>query len=128
VDGWRSIGDVFVRDFALAPRGSGIAADAGDSCDSSQALILRGLTKDRPALPDERRPTSILGWLDATTLLVGAGGCGAPLDLFAVDTRQGAPTPLVTGVEDAASRAPAPKAPTSLPPVLDEEVPPGGVG
>jgi hypothetical protein len=129
LDGWRSIGDVFVRDLALAPSGSGIAVDAGDSCEASQALILRGLTKDRPAIPDEQRPTSVLGWLDPRTLLVGAGGCGSPLDLFAVDTRQGGtPTPLVAGVEDAASRAPAPTAPTQLPQILDEEVPPGGVG
>jgi hypothetical protein len=128
VDGWRSIGDVFVQDFSLAPRGPGIAIDTGDSCESSQAVVLRGLARQHPAIPDEQRPTAVIGWLDRGTLLVGAGGCGSPLDLFAVDSRHGQPAPLVAGVQDAATRVPAPPAPSTLPKVVDEEVPPGGVG
>lgn len=127
-DGWRSIGDVFVRDFALAPRGSDIAVNTGDSCESSRAVFLDGLTKQHAALPKEERPTSVLGWLDRRTALVGAGGCGSSLDVFAVDAKRGEPRPLVAGVEDAASRVPAPPAPSTLPKVVDEEVPPGGVG
>lgn len=127
-DGWRSIGDVFVRDFTLAPHGSQIAVDTGDSCETSQAVFLDGLTKQHAALPDEERPTSVLGWLDRTTALVGAGGCGSGLDVFAVDAKSGQPRPIVSGVEDAATRVPAPPAPTTLPKVVDQEVPPGGVG
>jgi dipeptidyl aminopeptidase/acylaminoacyl peptidase len=127
-DGWRSIGDLFVRGFVLAPHGSGIAVDTGDSCESSQAVFIDGLTKQHAALPDEKRPTSVLGWLDGRTALVGAGGCGSPLDLFAVDSRRGEQAPLVAGVEDAATRVPAPPAPSTLPKVVEEEVPPGGVG
>jgi len=127
-DGWRSIGDVSLHDVVLAPRGSHIAVDTGESCESSQALFLDGLAKQHPALPDEQRPTRVLGWLDRSTALVGAGGCGSALDLFAVDVKHGQPKPLVAGVEDAATRVPAPPAPSTLPKVVEEEVPPGGVG
>ena len=67
-------------------------------------------------LPDVGRPTTILGWLDPQTVLVGAGGCGGPMDLYAVPA-VGSSTPslLLRGVSAAASRAPAPSAPVSLP-------------
>ena len=128
LDGWRSKDDVFVRDFAMAPRGRGFAVDVGEDCENSSAVILDGTRKEHPALPGEQRPTSVLGWLDRRSLLVGAGGCGAPMDLFAVDFKGGQAKRLVVGVDAAVSRAPAPPAPTSLPKVVEEEAPPSGVG
>jgi hypothetical protein len=75
-----------------------------------------------PVLPDVSGPTRVLGWLDGTHVLVGAGGCGGPLDLSAFDVRTEASVPLVSGVTAAASRAPAPRAPTSLPQEVKGEV------
>ncbi len=64
-------------------------------------------------MPDETRPTEALGWLDRTTLLVAAGGCGEPVDLFSVDGHGGsAPAALVLDVEIAAPRTQVTNPPT----------------
>ena len=83
-----------------------------------------------PVLPDESRPTTIVGWLDRTTVLVAAGGCDEPLDLSAVDVLDGSVVALVEGVEVAASRAPAPPGPDEVPepPQAPPPPPPEGVG
>jgi hypothetical protein len=67
----------------------------------------------------------VLGWLDGDSVLVAAGPCDGPIDLFAVSSRGGDMTPLVTGVDAAASRARAPKAPNSPPKEVELE---GGSG
>jgi len=94
----------------------------GTSCDDSTATV-RGPDRTLiPILPDASGPTRVLGWLDRTHVLVVAGGCGEALDLTAFDVRSEASVPLVTGVTAAASRAPAPPAPTSLPQEVETEV------
>ena len=94
----------------------------GTSCDDGVAMV-RGPDRELiPVLPDVSGPTRVLGWLDGTHVLVGAGGCGGPLDLSAFDVRTEASVPLVSGVTAAASRAPAPRAPTSLPQEVKGEV------
>jgi hypothetical protein len=82
------------------------------------------------ALPDETRPTEALGWLDRKTLLVGAGGCGEPIDLYAVDGRgQDDPAVLAFEVEVGAPRTRVVNPPEEVPaPQPDEAPPPDGVG
>jgi hypothetical protein len=104
-----------VQELFLAPQGAGIAVTLGTSCDDAQALIIDGHDAQHPALPDETRPTRVVGWLDPGTLLVAIGGCHQRQDLSAVDVSSGSVTPLVSKVQAAAVRTPAPKAPSSLP-------------
>ena len=66
-------------------------------------------------LPDVTEPTRVVGWLSATQLLVSTGGCGAPLDLSAVDIVSGSIAPVVSGVSIAAVRTPAPTPAAPLP-------------
>jgi len=55
-------------------------------------------------------------------VLVGAGGCRDQLDLSAFDVRTEESVPLVSGVTAAASRAPAPPTPSSLPQEVEGEI------
>jgi hypothetical protein len=86
-----------------------VGLTTGSSCAHSTALWTptRG-GETTVALPKERRPTSVVGWLGPTTLLVGIGSCAGPLDLTAVDVRTGTAIPLVFEVDAAASRLPVP--------------------
>jgi hypothetical protein len=113
----------------IAPTGRLKSVDLGTGCDDRQALVLSGRS-GTPAVPDEDRPTTALGWLDRTTLLVAAGGCGEPQDLYAVDgTGDEDPVALVLEVEQAAPRTVVTDPPRDIPvPSLEEEPPPGGVG
>jgi hypothetical protein len=94
----------------------------GTSCDDGAAMVRGPDRKLIPILPDGSGPSRVLGWLDGTHVLVAAGGCGEPFDLSAFDVRSEASVPLVSGVTAAASRAPAPPAPTSLPQDVEGEV------
>jgi hypothetical protein len=113
----------------IAPAGRLKSVDLGSGCDDRQALILSGRSGTE-ALPDETRPTTALGWLDSTTLLVAAGGCEEPQDLYAVDgSGDEDPVELVLGVELAAPRTVVTDPPREVPaPAIEEEPPPGGVG
>jgi hypothetical protein len=114
---WKGTVGQYVRSFSQAPSGKGLAVNLGKSCGASVATILDGATTDHRALPKEDGPTTALGWLDPRTVLVGADGChGEGMNLYAVDFHKGGSSqPLVTGIDAAASRAPAPPAPDSLP-------------
>jgi hypothetical protein len=126
---WRGTEGAAASGLRLAPVGSLQAVTEGRACEERRALVLSG-GEARPALPDEARPTEALGWLDRTTLLVAAGGCGEPEDLFAVDgLGHGAPAALVLDVEIAAPRTQVTNPPRSVPvPNPDQEPPPDGVG
>jgi hypothetical protein len=67
------------------------------------------------ALPSVTGPTHAVGWLDMTRLLVSSGGCGEPVDLYAVDVIHGSVRPLVAGVAAAAVRTPVPTPPAPMP-------------
>jgi hypothetical protein len=126
---WRGEEGTDVDGLRLPPAGSLQAVTQGGACEHRRALVLsRGDT--RTALPDEPRPTEALGWLDRTTLLVAAGGCGETVDLYAVDGRGlDAPAALVFEVEMAAPRTQVIDPPqTVVAPQPDEEPPPEGVG
>jgi hypothetical protein len=113
VDGWRSTSplrrasDLFLAGGVDEPLA--FTASTG-GCDGSEAML--GYTDDvRPALRDGSGepwdgPTHALGFLDASHLLVGAGGCGGPMDLYAVTPRD--QQLLITAAEDGASRAMGP--------------------
>jgi hypothetical protein len=86
----------------------------GKSCEEAVAMYS---TSDvaSPALPDETRPTRLLGWLDETSVLVAAGPCGGPMDLSSVNISNGEVVPLVIGVDAGAVRTPAPVPAPPLP-------------
>jgi hypothetical protein len=126
---WNMPTSAVAEDLKVAPKGRLKSLDLGTGCDDDQALIVSGTTSS-PALPDETRPTAALGWLDPTTLLVAAGGCGDPLDIYAVDgLGEQDPIALAFGVELAAPRTTVDNPPREVPaPPGEEEPPPGGVG
>ena len=101
---WRGTEGTVAGGLKLAPAGTLQAVTEGSGVRGAQALVLdRG--ESRRAIPDETRPTEALGWLDRTTLLVAAGGCGETMDLFAVDGRgEDAPAALALDVEIGAPR------------------------
>jgi len=126
---WRGTEGTTAAGLRLAPSGRLQAVTEGASCETHRAIVLDGGVA-RTAIQGETRPTDALGWLDSTTLLVSAGGCGEPIDLFAVDGLDlGAPAALVLDVELAAPRTQVTNAPRTVP-VPDPEVepPPEGVG
>ena len=126
---WSEVTEATAEDLRIAPRGRLKSLTLGTGCEERQALIVSG-RNGRPALPEETRPTAAVGWLDATTLLVAAGGCDGVQDLFAVDgLGDQDPVALVLGVELAAPRTVVKNPPETVPvPPVEEEPPPGGVG
>lgn len=128
--GWRGEAGLHAEDLLLAPTGALKSVNAGAACEKRQALFLSGAAVS-PALPDETRPSVALGWLDSSTLLVAAGGCGDLTDLYSVDVlSQRDPVSLVLGVDVAAVRTQLENAPLDVPvpPQAEEEAPPGGLG
>ena len=128
-DGWRAPGQQ-VSDLQLAPRGGLMAVDVGTGCDDRVATIVLSPEVARPAVPEAAQPTTAIGWLDRSTLLVGVGGCDDPVDLVAVAVA-GQQTPIVLGAEIGATRTLTTSAPETVPapPVeAEQEPPPGGVG
>ncbi|MDP9118878.1 MAG: hypothetical protein M3M93_01195 [Actinomycetota bacterium] len=126
---WRGTEGAAAAGLRLAPAGSLQALTEGRTCEERTALVLsRGET--RTAIPDETRATEALGWLDRTTLLVAAGGCGDPTDLFAVDgLGLDAAVALALDIEIAAPRTQVSNPPRTVPaPNPEEEPPPDGVG
>jgi hypothetical protein len=115
IDGWRSdapldrASDLFLAGGVTEPLA--FTASTG-GCAGSVAML--GYTEDaRPALREEdgqtawsSGPTHALGFLDDRHLLVGAGGCGGPMDLYSVTARS--QELLATGVDAGASRAVGP--------------------
>jgi hypothetical protein len=127
--GWRGEQGTLADGLRLAPEGPLKAVTEGSACGERRALIVRkGSTT--VAMPGEDLPTESLGWLDRATLLVAVGGCGVPLDLYAVDgLDQDPPTLLVSGVELGATRTKITNAPNEVPEPPAEEGPPlSGVG
>jgi hypothetical protein len=126
---WRGADGTVAAGLRLAPQGPLQAVTEGETCEQHKALVLSGGAAST-AIPGEARPTEALGWLDRTTLLVSAGGCGDTIDLFAVDGRgQDDPAALALEVEIAAPRTQVVDPPDTVPaPQPDEEPPPDGVG
>ncbi|MGH2642108.1 MAG: hypothetical protein ACRDGO_10470 [Actinomycetota bacterium] len=126
---WRGTEGTVTDGLRLAPAGPRSAVTQGAACEEREALMLdRGETTI--ALPDEARPTEALGWLDRTTLLVSAGGCGETIDLYTVDARaKDDPALLALEVEIAGPRTQVVDPPDEVPaPDPEVEPPPDGVG
>ena len=127
-DTWRGPEGSVADDLRLAPDGGLLSVNTGADCDERRALVVAGKTAT-PAMPDEERPTEAIGWLDRSTVLVAAGGCGDPVDLYAANVFDDDAGALVFGVELGATRTMVRDAPTEVPVPPDEtEAPPGGVG
>ncbi len=74
------------------------------------------------ATPIADAPSRVVGWLDGHTVLVASGGCTGRSNLSAVDVRQDATVPLVTGVDIAAARTPLLGFVPPLPQDIEQEV------
>jgi hypothetical protein len=122
---WEGEGGDEVRSVTAGPTPSEVAFDVGTSCDDSVAMVQSGRKAEAvPALPDEERPTRTLGWLGKHDVLVSAGSCAGPVDLWTVDVQTGQAGPVVYGVDAGAVRAPQPS-PAGLPPLPEVDIEPG---
>jgi len=123
--------DATAHGLQLAPAGALKAATQGVDCDHQQAMVIDGQGAS-PAIADATGPTTALGWLDASTLLVAEGGCHETQTLATVGWHQhtGQVTVLVRDVETGAPRTVLRNAPTEVPAPPNESppAPPGGVG
>ena len=95
----------------VAPKEPGrtprLALDVGGGCGDRQALLSRlDGGPGAPLLPGAGAPTSAIGWLDGSHVLVGSGGCGRPMTLWVTDVNGGAPVKVAGGAERAAVRHP----------------------
>lgn len=113
----------------ISPDGEGMAFTSGVACEEHQARYVTGIDTAL-TLVDDGRPSEALGWLDPETILVGVGGCGEPLDLYARDIHldDSEAVLLVSGVMSGASRAKAPPGPDFVPAPPEEPEFPDGVG
>jgi hypothetical protein len=99
--------------------GNLVAMTVGASCETARAMLFR---QGQLATPVADAPSRAIGWLDGHTVLVASGGCAGPSDLSAVDVRQDATVPLVTGVDLAAARTPMLDSVPPLPQDIEQEV------
>jgi hypothetical protein len=93
----------------------GAAIDAGSGCSDRQALFsaLDGHA-GTPLLPDVTVPTTALGWLDGRRVLVAAGACDGPFDLW-IAYPTGGSILVARDVDRGAVRVPEPANPPPLP-------------
>jgi hypothetical protein len=108
----------------VAPKEPGrtprLALDVGAGCGDRRALLSRlDGGPGTPLLPDADTPSTAIGWLDASHVLVGAGGCGQPMTLWVTDINGGAPVRVADGAEQAAVRHPDLTPTPGLPPFAD---------
>jgi hypothetical protein len=94
------------------------AITVGRSCATERAIVVSpGHPKGVDALPGVR-PARAVGWIDDTKrakLLVSTGGCGSPIDLYAVDSVSLHSKLLVENVDAASTRLAEPYPPPGLP-------------
>jgi hypothetical protein len=107
-----------------SPDGQAVGLDTGASCEDRRAMLSAlDQTGGTPLLPGAAGPTSVIGWIDHSTVLVGEGGCTGPMKLWLVGVGAGATaTPVIDGVDQAALRVPDPTPTPLLPniPVHEE--------
>jgi hypothetical protein len=112
---WRGKKDAL--QLAPAPRAQAVALDIGTGCDDRLAMLskLDG-TGGSPLLPGPSAPTSVIGWVDDSTVLVSEGGCSGPMKLWEVNVEAGGTATLVIdGMDRAAVRVPDPTPARPLP-------------
>jgi len=102
-----------------APGGQAVALDTGTSCADRKAVLSRLDESAGSALmPRASGPTSVIGWIDASTVLVGEGGCNTPMKLWEVGVGT-APTAtlVIEGADQGAVRVSDPTPTPVLPKV-----------
>jgi hypothetical protein len=112
---WRGKKDVL--QLVPSPTGQAVAIDAGTSCDDRVAVLSKlDETSGSPLLPGASAPTSVIGWVDDSTVLVSEGRCSGPMKLWEVNVGAGGTATLVIdGVDRAAVRVPDPTPAPPLP-------------
>jgi hypothetical protein len=108
---WRGETGEHVSD--VLPGWAGLALTVGHSCASRRAVVATSNRKGAEALPGHR-PSRAVGWISDLDLLVAAGGCGRPLDLYVVHSRSLRARLLVRNVEAASVRRAEPLPPPPL--------------
>jgi hypothetical protein len=109
------------------PAATQLAVDSGSGCGDRRA-DLSGLDggPGRPLLATASRPTSAVGWLDTSRVLVVEGGCDGPFDLWLVDVTGGEPQSVARGIDQAALRQPDPRPAPAAPDLAALGRPGGG--
>jgi hypothetical protein len=99
--------------------GDAVALDTGTGCADRKAVLSKlDETVGSALMPGATAPTSAIGWIDASTVLVGEGGCDAPMRLWLVGVGAAQTTTLVIdGVGRAAVRVSDPTPTPVLPKV-----------
>src|SRR5215213_8457685 len=98
----------------ILPGWPGLALTVGrSSCASRHGVLVT--TKRAGAVPLGGRPSRAVGWLDDHHLLVAAGGCGGPIDLYSVEHATLEARLLVRDVDAASVRRPEPLPAPPLP-------------
>jgi hypothetical protein len=98
--------------YSLLPGDLWVAFTVGHSCASRRTELTALDDHFRPILP---RPNRAVGWIDSNHLLIAAGGCGKPLDLYSLNSDTQQSRLLVRGAESAATRRPEELPPPPLP-------------
>jgi len=92
--------------------------NVGTGCDDTQAVAtdFHG-GAGTPLFPEASGPTTALGWVDPSRILVGVGGCEGPMDLWVLDPFAvgGVPHLLASGADAGAVRVAEPSPPPELP-------------
>jgi hypothetical protein len=107
-----------------APNGKSVALDTGTSCGDRKAIVSKlDRTGGQALVPSASAPTSVVGWIDDSTVLVGEGGCNGATKLWQVQTVPGGTTTLfIDGVDRAAVRVAEPTPPPPLPKLGANEI------
>jgi hypothetical protein len=102
-----------------APGGEAVALDRGTGCADRKAVLSKlDQTSGAALMPGASGPTSVIGWIDDSTVLVGEGGCNAPMKLWQVGVGAVATATLVIeGADRAAVRVSDPTPTPILPKV-----------
>lgn len=108
-----------VLQLAPGPGGQAAALDTGTGCADRKAVLSKLDGSSGSALmPGASAPTSVIGWIDDSTVLLGEGGCNAPMKLWTVGVGAGATAMLlIDGVDRAAVRVADPTPTPVLPKV-----------
>jgi hypothetical protein len=102
-----------------APGGDAVALDTGTGCADRKAVLSRlDETSGSALMPSASGPTSVIGWIDDSTVLVGEGECNTPMKLWEVGVGT-APTAtlVIEGADQGAVRVSDPTPTPILPKV-----------
>lgn len=111
---WRGAPHEHVTEI-VAGVGTSFAFTTGRSCATRRAVVVTPAHRQGAEVLSDRGPSRAVGWIDDRTLLVAAGGCGRPLDLYSVALPSLKARVLVRSAVAASVRRPEPLPPPKLP-------------